>query len=290
MHIISLLRWQERRCLFWWEPDDGSPNVGDYLGRVLVALILRLADREIVDKSNKRRRLFSIGSVLHFARDGDTVWGSGVNGKLPACAHRFRKLDVRAVRGPLTRAFLLERGIACPPVFGDPALLAPRFLPRSLVADACAATDFVVVPHLNDDTAPYRGFGDRVVSPRQYPAAFIRQLLRGERVVSASLHGVILAEAYGLPAVLLNSGGSEARFKYDDYYRGTGREDYPVARSVEEALALDPPPAPPGLEALTGRLLRTFPFDLWDAPAHAAPAFDELAAPVHESATACRRR
>lgn len=290
MRVNSLLRWQERRCVFWWEPDDGAPNVGDYLARVVVAQILRMADREIIDKCDQRRRLFSIGSVLHFARDGDTVWGSGMNGKIAAAAHRFRELDVRAVRGPLTRAFLLERGIACPPVYGDPALLAPRLLPADLLTDARASTDFVVVPHLNDDPAQYRGYGDRVASPRQYPAAFLRQLLRGERVVSASLHGVILAEAYGVPAVLLDSGGSEARFKYDDYYQGTGRASYPVARSVQEALTLAAPPAPPDLEALTARLLRAFPFDLWDARAQSAPGFGELPGPAGPQAPACRRR
>lgn len=288
MRVTSLLRWQERRCLFWWEPKDGLPNVGDYLGRVLVAQILRLADRDIIDKTDARRRLFSIGSVLHFARDGETVWGSGVNGKVPAEAHRFRSLDVRAVRGPLTRAFLTERGIACPAVFGDPALLTPRFFPAELVADASATREFAVVPHLNDAPDKYRGFGDCVCCPRQYPAAFIRQLLSARKVVSASLHGVILAEAYGIPAVLIESGSGETRFKYDDYYQGTGRSSYPVASSAQDALAIDAPPLPRDLETLTGRLLRAFPFDLWDAAGEPSLATGEIA--TQQSAPAFRRR
>jgi pyruvyltransferase len=271
MFVTELVRRLERRCVFWWEPKDGAPNVGDYLARVLVAQVLQRADRQILDKRDRRRRLFAIGSVLHFARDGDTVWGSGVNGKVDPAAHRFARLDVRAVRGPLTRAFLLARGIACPPVYGDPALLAPRLWPAQWVADERGTLDFVVVPHLNDSPARYSGFGERVCSPRQYPAAFIRRLLRAQRVVSASLHGVILAEAYGLPAVLLDSGGSETRLKFDDYYQGTGRHDYPVAASVGAALALPaaPPPAA-ALEAAATRLLRAFPWDLWVAPPGAA--------------------
>jgi pyruvyltransferase len=255
--------------VYWWEPKDGAPNVGDYLARVLVAAVLRQADREIIDKRNKRARLFSIGSVLHFARDHDTVWGSGVNGKVAPDAHRFAKLDVRAVRGPLTQAFLHARGIDCPSVFGDPGLLAPRFFPREVIAEQIGTADFLVVPHLNDPPDPYLRYGDRLCSPRQYPAAFLRQLLRARRVVSASLHGVILAEAYGIPAVLLDTGDSKARFKYDDYYAGTGRSDYAVARSVDEALALDAIP-PPDLDGIARRLLRAFPYDLWDAGRAAA--------------------
>ncbi len=266
MRLAELARRLERRCVFWWEPPDGIPNVGDYLARVVVAQLLRLADRDILDKRDRRRRLFAVGSVLHFARSGDAVWGAGINGKVTPAAHRFGTLDVRAVRGPLTRDFLLGRGIACPPVYGDPGLLAPLLFPAERLADERDAVEFLVVPHLNDAPDGYRGFGDRVLSPRQYPAAFIRRLLRARRVVSASLHGVVLAEAYGIPAVLLDSGGSEPRFKYDDYYRGTGRRHYPVAASI--GAALDQPATPPPMAELAAtaeRLLRAFPWDLWDA-------------------------
>lgn len=274
MRIRELVEWQERRRVFWWQPRDGTPNAGDYLARVLVAAVLRLADRDILDKRDARRRLLSIGSVLHYARDGDALWGTGMNGKVAAAAHRFAQLDVRAVRGPLTRDFLLARGIACPPVYGDPALLAPRFFPAALLASEADSLDFVVVPHLNDAPEPYRRYGARVVSPRQYPAAFIRALLRARRVVSASLHGVILAEAYGLPAVWLDRGGTEPRFKFDDYYLGSGRPAPAPAHSVDEALAC-PAAAPPELATVALRLLRAFPYDLWDAApaaAHPAPA------------------
>ena len=42
-------------------------------------------------------------------------------------------------------------------------------------------------------------------------------------MVSSSLHGIVIAEAYGVPAVLVAS-STEPVFKYEDYYAGTGRE------------------------------------------------------------------
>ena len=36
---------------------------------------------------------------------------------------------------------------------------------------------------------------------------FLNELVRGERVISSSLHGIILAESYGVPAVLYRPEG-----------------------------------------------------------------------------------
>src|SRR5688572_6207899 len=74
---------EQRRALYWWQPKNGEVNVGDYLSKVTVEAMLALHDLDLLQKRDKRRRLFAIGSVLHNARDGETVWGSGINGKIP---------------------------------------------------------------------------------------------------------------------------------------------------------------------------------------------------------------
>lgn len=252
---------EQRRAAYWWQPKNGAVNVGDYLAKVIVQAMLGLRDLDLLDKRDRRRRLFSIGSVLHNARDGEAVWGSGINGKIPQERHRFRELDVRAVRGPLTRDWLQARGIAVPAVYGDPALLMPLFFPASLIGGG-ARRPLLVVPHFNEPADKYAAYREHLVTPDVKPLAFVRALLAAELVVSSSLHGVILAEAYGIPAVYLDSGNGEHRFKYDDYYRGTGRTHWHHGDSVEACRALG---GNGGfdLAALQAGLIAAFPYDLW---------------------------
>lgn len=256
--------WQERRqrsALYWWQPNNGEVNVGDHLSKVIVEAMLALRDHELVRKRDRSQRLFAIGSVLHNARDGETVWGSGINAKIPEAQHRFRRLDVRAVRGPLTRQWLMDRGIPVPEAYGDPALLMPAFYSSELIG-ASDKTSFLVIPHFNEAPEKYAAHRERLLLPNMKPLAFVRALLGAERVVSSSLHGVILAEAYGIPAVYLDSGNGENRFKYDDYYAGTGRAHWHSGKTVEECLDLGGN-GPFDLHGIQSALREAFPYDLW---------------------------
>lgn len=246
--------------LVWWRPPDGSVNFGDALSRVVVSRMLAERGHDLEEQVSAPRRLLAIGSILHFARDGDVVWGSGVNGKIEPEAHRFASLDVRAVRGPRTAAFLRARGIRVPDVFGDPALLVPSLFPGRF--ERAIREECVVVPNLHDLGRLSREA--RVVSPLLGWNEVVRRVAGARRVVASSLHGIVLADAFGVPVNYLRVSESEGLFKYEDHVLGTGRDRLPVARSVEEALASDPmPPA----RFDVGALRRAFPFELWNQPA-----------------------
>lgn len=90
---------------------------------------------------------------------------------------------------------------------------------------------------------------------------FIDEIIKGKLVISSSLHGIILAEAYGVPAILLYEKDMNL-FKYKDYYHSTGRYDFPIAKSIEEALTMKPAPIP-DMSVLQKNLLESFPADLW---------------------------
>lgn len=232
-------------------------NFGDLLGPAIVRMILKR--RGLGTHSRLPARLLSVGSCLHFAQDSDVVWGSGVNGKVPAESHIARILDVRAVRGPRTRGFLVERGIMVPEVYGDPTLLLPLLMPELLsVPKRYAVT---VVPNLNDlKLNPAWHLRPRMLNPRSGLAHCLQRIAASELVVGSSLHGVIVAEALGIPARLVRS-AVESDFKFADYYEATCRVDYSPAETVREAIAAGGERSP---VFSPGGLMAAFPADLWE--------------------------
>ena len=96
--------------------------------------------------------------------------------------------------------------------------------------------------------------------------SYVDAVRRSSKVVTTSLHGIILAECYGTPAVLVSSNRRDySLFKYEDWYHSTGRKAFPVAATVDEACALDPAPLPSPLllDELRAGLLGAFPYDLY---------------------------
>ncbi|MBB5733947.1 pyruvyl transferase [Altererythrobacter atlanticus] len=241
--------------IFFWKPAQGL-NFGDYLASAVTQRML--AAREILfDEPAPKARLFTIGSVLHFAATGDTVWGSGRNGKISSEQHPFADLDVRAVRGPLTQKFLMDRGISVPSVFGDPALLIPRLFPQRFKRRTQPGK-IGVVPNLHDRDLLDR---DDVIDPMWNWGRVIDAICECEFIVSSSLHGLIIADAFGIPCSHVRLSETEPDFKYIDYCEGVGRSTFRSATSVEEALDAGPL-SPPNFDAAP--LLESFPYDLWE--------------------------
>src|SRR5688500_13146478 len=68
--------------LFFWSASSGNENFGDYLSLVIVSKLLAKAGLSLMDATHEQARLLAIGSILHFARTGDHIWGTGLNGKI----------------------------------------------------------------------------------------------------------------------------------------------------------------------------------------------------------------
>lgn len=258
---IEIVHWNPRRPVFRGRIRIGRrvSNFGDLIGPRLVE---RLAtDRRLTKPAPGRSRLLAVGSIIHFARSGDTVWGSGVNGVIGEDEYRFDDLDVRSVRGPLTRQFLLDRGIDAPEIYGDPALLLPELYPELVAIAADKRRDYVVVPNLNDYRRHSAEDPSNVLDPCSGLDHCLATIASSKYVVGSSLHAIIIAEALGIPARLVGS-AIESPFKYEDYYRGTGREPIPAAESIAEAVA--DRPETPRLECDLDAIREAFPVDLWN--------------------------
>jgi pyruvyltransferase len=244
--------------LFYWK-SPVAVNFGDYLSSVIVTKIAADADCFLDEERSSPVRLLAVGSILHFARDGDVIWGSGLNGKVAVERHVFRWLDVRAVRGPLTRDFLTRRGIDVPEVFGDPGILVAELLRTRFPKPSGPKTPVAFVPNLHD-LSKMDGW-ENVISPLDPWSTVIRRISRTSLVISSSLHGLVVADAFGIPCTYLRLSERENVLKYEDYVFGVGRPRLNIARSREEAIRAAPmDPVSPDL----ARLKASFPYDLWD--------------------------
>jgi len=231
-------------------------NFGDFLSKKLMERIVGGNIR--IAKINERKFL-CIGSILILARTHDVLWGTGMNAKRMDNYH-FTDLDIRAVRGPLTRNFIMSRfGIDCPEVYGDPGLLVPYFFPE-FKKPQNPANEYVIVPHYKDNDLFPKEEYPNVVYPTERWDIVIKKILNSKFVISGSLHGLIIAEAFGIPARYLRVSEYEPLFKYQDYYLGTNRLDFKYATSVDEALELG---GEPPFECDLEKLYEAFPFEFW---------------------------
>lgn len=219
--------------LYWWR---GQPNFGDALSPEILGYVSGATPAYVGRKA--RGKVLGLGSILRFVRPGDVVWGSGLMESTPLDASGATFL---AVRGPLTRS--LVRNADVPDVYGDPAILLPRFYnpPVTRRHEVCVVPHFYDWKHVSVDPKV------AVVNVRDDWRTVIDTIRSSDVVVSSSLHGIIIAETYGIPAVWAVMGDRlvGGSFKFDDYYLSSDREARPVDWSTGLKAAVNAAVAPP---------------------------------------------
>lgn len=216
---------------------DGKPicsNWGDdinwwFLRHISVKPIV-IYNRSVLARAGIKDNILAIGSVIGMLNNRHSIiWGAGIMDS--TLKSIVPPKEVKAVRGPLTRRKLLDMGVDCPEVYGDPALLLPRYYKPSLAKKHRLG----VIAHYVDRQAAEEAFAGQDVSMIDIKGYtdwhdFIDRIVECEGIVSSSLHGLIIAEAYGIPAVWVEFAGSDPRdrFKYHDFYGSLNREAEPV--------------------------------------------------------------
>lgn len=198
--------------------------------------------------------VMAIGSVIDWlGNDQSIVWGSGI--LIPPSvrtqiAHHYTIKEVVAVRGVKTREVLIQSGVSCPAVYGDPALLLPLIY-KPEVKKVKGRIGFI--PHykdINNDNInrlvqEYNG-NAILIKVQKYNTwqEVINQMLSCEFILSSSLHGLILADAYGVPNqwITFEEGLPGGTFKFEDYYSAVGKKAYSFmvngATSIVELLKM----------------------------------------------------
>lgn len=209
--------------VFW---SNSRPNFGD----ILTPYVLDYCGVEynMVSKPEQANAM-CIGSIIHKAIDNTIVLGSGA-------MHSKHKLnpnaDYRFVRGPLTRQKVLDSGASCPKIYGDPALLLPLFCEESK-----KEYDIGIVPHYVDYEEIKEKYPNyniiNLSNPN--PLEVAKEITKCRSIISTSLHGIIAAHAYGIPAswLLYSNKLKGNNIKFRDYFASVGLETY-IAKDIND--------------------------------------------------------
>ncbi len=179
-----------------------------------------------IDAFNKYRNNYNeivmylgIGSILHHANKDTVIWGSGLQAPIQL---REKPRDIFAVRGPMTYKTLIDMGISCPQIYGDPALLFPQiYQPKNKDKNYALG----IVSHIHDIDSQYfkKYLSDRnvnFISMRSYGVKLIDKICECENIISTSLHGLVIADAYQIPACWIKVSDKipGKDFKFFDYH------------------------------------------------------------------------
>lgn len=188
------------------------------------------AINEIIYPGNKI--VGAIGSILSWLPKGALVWGSGFMNE----SEKFKGGKLHAVRGKLTASKLVDQGFESCTTFGDPALLLPLWIKASGEKKYKVG----LIPHWKEYEHFYADYGNtyKIIDFRTKDVKLVTEEIAScDYIISTSLHGVIVAHAYGIPALWIKYGniGTDG-FKFHDYFSSVDIPLYNGFENIEEIL------------------------------------------------------
>lgn len=211
---------------------DFNKNWGDYINPYLIE---NLTGKKVISSKRifnvfGREKLIGIGSILNTNLNNSVIWGSGYI-EVP---HKVKGVpnEILALRGKYTAKIFKDVGVNDSGVYGDPALLYPEMY----YPEKDKKYKLGVIPHYSElhyfDNKKFKNYEDvKVISPivkNGEHHKIIDELCQCEFIISSSLHGLILADAYNIPTARFTLSGKIIGddFKFKDYYSGVGIHEH----------------------------------------------------------------
>lgn len=202
-------------------------KLNEWMGRKISGL--KVVHRADIYPYPPRTIQYWIGSHLATgcADPNAVIWGAGcISATVPLVGQPQK---ICAVRGWLSNQRLKKAGLPAPEVVGDAALLLPRlYKPKRSLEQVSLG----VIPHCFEwDEEFYRRTREwddvRVIDICGGIEDVIEQIVACDRIISSSLHGIICADAYGVPSFWLHASDKPVGdgFKFRDYFSSVGRPD-----------------------------------------------------------------
>lgn len=213
--------------------ENWGDDINYYFLREIIMRPVVLFNRTSLALRLKLRNYLVIGSTIDMLCTHHTeVWGAGIiDGDKPL---RVKPKKVYAVRGPLSREKLLAEGVNCPEIYGDPAMLLPLYYrpnrdKRYQYGIISHVSNQAIIENMHLNGKPLNEHKNvQIIHMGCYSHwhDIIDQICECEAILSSSLHGLIIAEAYRIPNVWLEFGRPliGGHFKFHDFFLSIHRD------------------------------------------------------------------
>jgi hypothetical protein len=245
-----------------------KPNFGDALSPLLCEAI---SGRKVVHAKASQADLIAVGSLLHRLKEHwfchkVHVWGTGYIEQ--PHDHRSRHY-YHAVRGKLSANAVNNQQID---TLGDPGLLSEMLLPVSQRLPKRFRIGLIA--HYKDKANPLiKALSERhsdinVIDIFLPPLEFLQKLCECEVIFSSAMHGLIAADAFGIPNgwIKLSEDLRGHDFKFHDYYSVFDLTPSPGALTLNNAYQLADKIATnyqrDNIDVIKHQLLKAFPHGL----------------------------
>lgn len=237
--------------------------------------------------------LMAVGSLWRMVKSNDHLWGTGVayNGTVqdrcqPKPRHLFRKVEnitVYSSRGPLSAEQIRKycepyKNAGLPTIegAGDAGFLVPFLFPEldlnNIKTNKGDKKKICFVPHKKDEKnnawkSHQLNSTPKLLKVNRGWVNMTQSLQSCDVVISSSLHGIILAEAMGIPSKRMRLSANPGDFKFSDFYmsfRGTEPEslakiDSASINAIPKSLSYSE------RDTYAKRVIKTFPLHLFHA-------------------------
>lgn len=242
-------------------------NFGDALSPIIVAGLSNMKVRYIDQDINYYSKLSAIGTIGQNLKNGESdVWGSGFDATINPDSREVKRyhlpsnthLNVLATRGRFSELLLNSQGVSTQGVYGDPGWFAKYLVPE----DVDKKYELGIIVHISElekqalDSVTKEAYkrylisGDlkkeiKVINTYAKDSIDgvlnkIREIKSCKRILSTSLHGLIMAEMFDIPSAWFGfsktQGIKTPLYVYDpvypldhrfrDFYSGTSSHDY----------------------------------------------------------------
>lgn len=220
---------------YYWKD---KPNFGDLL---TPHLLRRFTKLRAVWATPEQSELVVTGSILGHLPESWTGVVAGA-GKMHESIHiKLPKARVLALRGPLTAKDFK----------GNFALAEPGLLADELVPVEDKQYNLGIVPHWTDRELEhdprFTKYSPKIIYVNGDPLKVVRDIGLCRKIVSSSLHGIVLADAFGIPRrieiaprMLSHPNQEGGLFKWQDYSASLGMNlEIGLTQEVERNIILE---------------------------------------------------